>query len=73
MWVRKAISAELERHGFRCAHCLNSTPRPTFRHVAASLPHQPLPFAVDMQSERSQEPSAAPFDWKAVVFALVNH
>jgi hypothetical protein len=45
---RKAISAELERHGFRCARCLDSTPRGTLGHVATGMPDQPLPFAANI-------------------------
>jgi hypothetical protein len=40
---------EFERNGFRFPPCIGIGPGGTFRHIAARLPNQPLPFAVDIK------------------------
>jgi hypothetical protein len=46
---RRRLGFNGERNGFRLPLCIDSGARGTLRHVAASLAHQPLPLAADMQ------------------------
>jgi hypothetical protein len=50
--------------------CIDKSPRGTFRHVTASLPNQPLPFAADIQDGELTRAKRRAFEWKAAALVL---
>src|SRR5215471_5098930 len=63
-------TVELERNCFRLPLCIDRSPRGPLRHVAASLPDQPLPLAADMQHREIACAERRAFDWKAAALEM---
>src|SRR5215469_3810800 len=63
-------TVELERNCFRLPLCIDRSPRGPLRHIAASLPDQPLPLAADMQHREIACAERRAFDWKAAALEM---